>query len=61
MLELSGLVWEKLDIEGERVYLKFADSTAISDDESLVFGGYDIKGIPLNSLTIINWSRLVVS
>ena len=43
---------------GDRVYLKGAASTAISEDKALIFGGYDIKGIPLNSLALLDWGTM---
>lgn len=56
VLELSGLIWEKVNLTGDRLYLKLSSSTEINDDEVLVFGGYDLKGMPLNTLWKINWS-----
>jgi hypothetical protein len=56
VLELAGLIWEKFTLAGERVPLKMAAGTAINAQEALVFGGYDIKGVPLNVLSKINLS-----
>jgi len=56
VLELAGLVWEKQAMTGDRVYLKLSASTEINEDEVLVFGGYDLKGVPVSTLSKINWS-----
>jgi hypothetical protein len=54
---LAGLIWEQLSISGEKVFLKYAGAAQVNSDEALVFGGYDLKGIPQKTMTVINWSR----
>ena len=56
VLELAGLIWERIPITGDKTYLKYAGSAQVNEDELVLFGGYDIKGIPQKTLSVINWS-----